>query len=166
MKTIHEWDHWYLVRIISYMFLILIKTYLLLASDPCMWGHWFIFLIIFCSLKIRVTFFGFQLNKSLMGSVLSKVEGNFIHSKWTISINSSFLHRMNSPFRASWFILTSSVHFNSLKNFACYYPKMILGFKLLILMRWAFFIFYITISYLMKSASTNQIPRWLTFINQ
>lgn len=58
----------------------------------------------FCSLKIRVTVFYFQVHKSLLRSVLSKVEGNFIHSKWTISINSSFLNRVNSPFRAPWFV--------------------------------------------------------------
>lgn len=58
------------------------------------------------------------------------VEGNFICSKWTISINSSFFHRMNSPFRAPWFIFPSSLHFNCLKNSACYYPKMILGFQI------------------------------------
>lgn len=101
----------------------------MIASDSCMLGHWFTFLIIFCSLKIRVTFFCFHLHKSLMRSVLSKVEGNFIHSKWTISINSSLLHRMDSPFRAPWFILTSFIHFSSLKNSACYYPKMILDFQ-------------------------------------
>ena len=46
------------------------------------------------------------------------------------SINSSFLNRVNSPFRAPWFILTFYVHFNSLKNSACYYSKMIFDFQI------------------------------------
>ena len=107
-----------------------LSEYIMVALDSCMLEQWFIFLIIFCSLKIRVTVFYFQLHKSLLRSVLSKVEGNFIHSKWTISINSSFLNRVNSPFRAPWFILTFYVHFNSLKNSACYYSKMIFDFQI------------------------------------
>lgn len=102
----------------------------MVALDSCMLEQWFIFLIIFCYLKIRVTVFCFRLHKSLLRSVLSKVEGDFIHSKWTISINSSFLNRVNSPFRAPWFILTFYVHFNSLKNSACYYSKMIFDFQI------------------------------------
>ena len=134
------------------------------ASDSCILGSWFIFLIIFCSLKIRVTFFSFQLHKSLMRSVLSKVEGNFIHSKWTISINSSFLHRMNSPFRAPWFILTSSVYFSSLKNSACYYPKMIFCFQIADLNKMGFLhlLYYHIIP---NEIRFSQIPGWLTFIN-
>lgn len=88
-----------------------------------------------------------------------------IHSKWTINIHLSFLHRMSSSFRTSWFILTSSVYFKCLKNSECYYSKMILGFQIADLNKMGFFISYITISYLMKSSSTNQIPTWLTFIN-
>lgn len=135
----------------------------MVALDSCVLEQWFIFLIIFCSLKIKVTFFYFQLHKSLLSSVLSKVEGNFIHSKWTISINSSFLSRVNSPFRAPWFILTFYVHFNSLKNSACYYSKMIFDFQIADLNKMGFL--HITISYLRKSGSTSQIPGWLTFIN-
>lgn len=126
-----------------------------------MLGHWFIFIIIFCSLKLRVTFFSFQLHKSLMRSVLSKVEGNFIHFKWTISINPSFLHRVNSPFRAPRFILTSSVHFNSLKNSACYYPKMILGFQIADLNKMGFLhlLYYHIIP---NEIRINQSNSWMT----
>lgn len=111
------------------MFLICFRVYSYWHLVVACWDP-DLFSLLFSLFKNQSHFLLLPLYKSLMRSVLSKVEGNFIHFKWTISINSSFLHRMNSPFRAPWFILTSSVHFNSLKNSACYYPKMILGFQI------------------------------------
>lgn len=104
-------------------------------------------------------------HKSLLRSVLSKVEGNFIHSKWTISINSSFLNRVNSPFRAPWFILTFYLHFNSLKNSACYYSKMIFDFQIADLNKMGFLhlLYYHIIPNEIRFNQSNS--GWLTFIN-
>lgn len=110
-------------------------------------------------------FFCLSLHKSLMKSMLSKVEENLS----TLNEQLTQIHTFGRGWilylvhqGLFWHLLYTSITWSILHVIT---QKWFLAFKLLILIRKIFFS-CITISHLMKSHWTNQIPGWLTFINR